>query len=450
LFVESYTYESAQLQMVEESHARHELGLAVLYALKEKFDVPGMEDRLLQVMEKSQAIIFRQELFRNQLAQFTDSSRLQYVILQRQIGDVRQQIALGGEADAQLALSAALNQLLQERERLLAALLASVAQVGQSSFTNPSTVRQVQAFIQARPQTLFLQYFWGEEHLYILAIAADTFQIRQIEITPDLLRWQEAAIQAQAQPAGHDATYFQSFIANRHEGYQRLIEPVFPHDSIAHLIIVPSGPLIFTSPETYITHATNDSKATYATLPYLLKSADIRYVYSPGLMLHPPVNQQAASAFALPYLGVAPAYGKEAGLRALGGGIDLIQWAADYLGGDRLMQQAATKEAFGDKLENQTLGVLHFHGHADTTQGSWLAFAPDKEADDHLFFMQELYGLSFRAQLILLSACQSGIGKIVKGEGIMHLGRAMQLAGGENIILQLWEADEDATTVITR
>jgi CHAT domain-containing protein len=60
-----------------------------------------------------------------------------------------------------------------------------------------------------------------------------------------------------------------------------------------------------------------------------------------------------------------------------------------------------------------------------------------KEQDGFLR-MSEVIGLRLNAGIVALTACKTGIGKHISGEGTMFIGRAFQQAGAESVLISLW------------
>jgi len=92
---------------------------------------------------------------------------------------------------------------------------------------------------------------------------------------------------------------------------------------------------------------------------------------------------------------------------------------------------------------------LACHGQIDPARPllSSLALAPDPEHDGHLTTL-EIFRLSIPADLVVLSACETGKGKVYRAEGIIGLTRAFMLAGAPRVIVSLWKVDDDATRAL--
>lgn len=118
---------------------------------------------------------------------------------------------------------------------------------------------------------------------------------------------------------------------------------------------------------------------------------------------------------------------------------------AAIFGGDRFISGDATKRAFLDRQADYD--VLHFAMHSffyeDDFSESCLVF----NGAEKLYF-SELHALHIPARMAVLSACNTGNGKLVKGEGVMSLSRAFAYAGVASTVVSLWQAPDKETAEI--
>jgi len=101
--------------------------------------------------------------------------------------------------------------------------------------------------------------------------------------------------------------------------------------------------------------------------------------------------------------------------------------------------------------------IVHFatHGVLDAARpelsGLVLSLV-DREGrpDDGFLRMHDIYNLPLAADLVVLSACQSGLGRDVRGEGLVGLTRAFMYAGTPRVVASLWKVDDRATAELMR
>jgi CHAT domain-containing protein len=113
--------------------------------------------------------------------------------------------------------------------------------------------------------------------------------------------------------------------------------------------------------------------------------------------------------------------------------------------GTVLLTGALASEGRLRKESLERFRVLHFatHGLIDERHPSrsGLLLAADSGTDG-LLTSREIYQLKLRSDLVVLSACQTGKGKILAGEGVQGLARAFFHAGARSIVATLWNVDD--------
>jgi CHAT domain-containing protein len=65
--------------------------------------------------------------------------------------------------------------------------------------------------------------------------------------------------------------------------------------------------------------------------------------------------------------------------------------------------------------------------------------------EDGVLRMNEIFNLNLDADLVVLSACQTGLGKLKRGEGMVGLTRAFMYAGSPRVVVSLWQVNDLAT-----
>lgn len=118
---------------------------------------------------------------------------------------------------------------------------------------------------------------------------------------------------------------------------------------------------------------------------------------------------------------------------------------------DLNMDFDASRENVTEKsLENYR--ILHFatHGLLDTSRPEFSGlvlslFDKDGKAQDGFLRLNQIYNLNLNSDLVVLSACQTALGKDVRGEGLIGLTRGFMYAGAKRIVSSLWKVDDAAT-----
>lgn len=121
----------------------------------------------------------------------------------------------------------------------------------------------------------------------------------------------------------------------------------------------------------------------------------------------------------------------------------------ELLKGEVFIGQEAKESTFKSKATGKALLHLATHGFVDheNPDFSRLYFNSEKDSlEDGLLHAHEIVNMNLSADLVTLSACNTGVGKIQNGEGISSLGRAFAYANCPNQLISLWPANDKSTT----
>ncbi len=203
--------------------------------------------------------------------------------------------------------------------------------------------------------------------------------------------------------------------------------------SASKMVIVPDGFLNFIPFEALVT-VKPDPDCTLRNASYLIRSQEVRYATSLAVLKKQHALKSAAEGG---LLAIAPGFGGgERGLAPLRSGKE--EWRS---AGSRNSKVLEGPDA-GLKNYLQEAGryrVLHFSTHA------FADAAPRIEMYDQPMLLPDIYATPLHADLVVLSACQTGLGYEQKGEGVMSLARAFAQSGAACTVSSLWAVNDRGT-----
>jgi filamentous hemagglutinin family protein len=121
---------------------------------------------------------------------------------------------------------------------------------------------------------------------------------------------------------------------------------------------------------------------------------------------------------------------------------------AQFLKVQPLLAQSATESTIKPQLAQANIIHLATHGAFDERNPllGAIALAPSAQ-EDGLLTAEEMLKLSLNADLVVLSACDTGRGKIT-GDGVLGLSRSWLAAGAANVVVSLWQVNDQATSAL--
>lgn len=301
-------------------------------------------------------------------------------------------------------------------------------------------------------QTALISYFIDEKNnrLYIYLLTGEKLKITDHALPEDYDRTISGF---------RNSLYFmqeEAYLASSRSLYKLLIPKGIPF-KINSLVLLPSGRMSIMPFEALLTKNVRNSNTPFNSLPYLVNKFDIRYEFSAGLLLQKK-NNSVGSSISSAKLFAPISFPEGSNLNDLPGTeqeVEAIQalFKNKNITCDVLTNKLASETAVkNDDLKNYSLVHFATHGIVDENNPelSRIFLQNDSQAEDGNLYSGEIYNLHLNANLVTLSACQTGLGKISKGEGVIGLSRALVYAGAKNIIVSFWSvADESTAELMT-
>lgn len=360
----------------------------------------------------------------------------------------------------------------EERERLEWEIRSRHPRYAAVRHPVPLRLEEIQALLDDR--TAFLEYAVGEERSFLFVVTRDRLASYVLPSAARLAEQVSRMGEALERPGrrSHGA-YLEAAGAL----YRELVAPA--EELLAgrpRLIVSPDGPLHFLSFEALLT---DDSRPRgedlYEGLPYLIRERSVTYVPSASVLAelaHPRERDGFAREERKLFVGFAdPSWPGEEGAgarvaeaRSLAlAGLPRMQRLAQSrreveeiarlypAEASRLyVDRAATEENVKGNELLKSARRIHFatHGFLNERQpelsGLALTFDGDPR-EDGLLQVYEIFNLELDADLVVLSACDTGLGQRVSGEGLVGVTRALLYAGARSVVVSLWQVDDSST-----
>jgi CHAT domain-containing protein len=307
----------------------------------------------------------------------------------------------------------------------------------------------------------FIEYFVGDSSLFAFKITKTEFEIFTLDAQESMMNrvgdFRKSIygyfLSSKDRSEQMKSKYATQYADQAYKLYQNLIEPLgtLPH----RLIIIPAGPMCDMPFESLLT-AEISNPEHYKSHPYLLKDHLISYCYSATLLKEMMYKKHLPTDYT--YVGFAPSFGESAtsvirgkrfALSPLAFNKPEIESINALLGGGTIFKdEAATENQFKEIASDYK--IIHFatHGMANSNDPDYslLAFTEiDDDQENEFLYVSDLYNLELNAEMVVLSACETALGKNFSGEGIMSLARGFSYAGTKSIFTTLWSVNDHST-----
>lgn len=463
----NYQEHSSKYQLVNETRALAEPAIDQVWWLWQHTQDPRYLALGFQLSERNKASMMLELMRELDLRDFQAlpfEERQQWDSLQQELAMIERELNVRLDEDdlkrlksKRFTLKQAVLQLEKRWERQYPAYQAA---------KNDLSTRSLQEIQNLLPQgKALLNYSIGEQQSYAWLIRPDTIIWTTLALdttlNADIRRFREALELGRL-----------TLDDQAHQLYQKLLGPFENHLSETNsLLIIPDQGMALLPFEALLTAAPTPQQKSFEKA-YLLRRFAISYAFSATLWAEMSLPKTAAPnpnilavAPSFPYSEAVLAMAREPDYNPTRSCLDPIQnldeikslkELSDIIS---LVGENATRELLLKQLEEYAIVHIATHAMADDEDprktflvlretGSELSLCGETYPDMTALYMNELLHHRIAAEMVVLAACQTGIGKYHHGEGLSSLARSFALAGANSVVASLWSVDDRSTRMM--
>jgi CHAT domain-containing protein/Tfp pilus assembly protein PilF len=333
-------------------------------------------------------------------------------------------------------------------------------------FTQPVSLEEAQNLCPDK-NTVILEYSLGDSSSCMWVITRSEHQIFRLP-NRKTLQEQVELIRFSMQDPSQGTSEF--LVKAGSSLYEELIKPAESFLSKkSRIIIIPDEVLNYLPFELLITGGElSGSGGSFSDIQFLIRKYPLSYVQSASVLKSLLAEQNAGAGTKSEGKSLIafgdPVFDNTINISGSGGnrfnrleysGTEVKKIASLFRNGsaDVFLRDEATENNVKYGADLKKYSYLHFatHGYINEDKPELSSLVLTKETsseEDGLLQATEIFDLKLNADLVVLSACQTGLGKLIRGEGIIGLSRAFMYAGTRSVLVSLWSVSDISTAIL--
>jgi|GEM_PF-800854 len=489
-----YSADASKFHLAEKSKSIYANACRLALALYAATNDPSYNEQAFLIADRSKANIILEKLFDGEAKYYAG---IPDSLLQRE-KELLQNIAFcetqiyklserkeGPDGDAISRLKAENFALKTEHQQLVELFGREYPKYFELKYARYSlSLNDVQERLE--PNTVLVEYLVDRDAVYAFGVTKDRFVVKTLTRASAL---NSAVERFTASLKKYDS---ENYLSSGYELYAALLQP-FRKELQSHkkVIVIPDGNLYYV-PFEALPVQRYARTSDFTALRYVISQNEVSYSYSAEFYLKMsgklPAGRRldSASGSTPGFVGFAPVFRdstkngdflanrssvEESGISDVrsitldGKTFNELKYseeeivsisgsfASHSLPAKSFLHTAATETNF--KEFSRSYDIIHVatHGFINEKNPKFSAILFSQPAvptpdDDGILYVDETFNLNLKAQLVVLSSCESGLGKLVQGEGMIALTRGLFYAGAKNIVFSLWKVSDKQTYLL--